>query len=401
MSSAETVSPTPGIADQREPDTGKSAADAPPAGAAAGARADVSGRRGFARLAAGLLLLALIVPAIHWMNFQATHIVTRNALVRSHLSELGVRGAGLVAEVYVRAGDRVQAGELLAKLEDRHLLARRDAAQAAVATLTERIALNNAALDFAQRRAEVDLAQASSEHQRRQAESAAARSRAQDAAAFYQAREALAGDGAISAEVIRDAAAKADTARALAEAAAATEAGALARWEAARLALEELALRRAELRVLQAQQRQAEAVLAQVEADIDSTRVLAPAAGAVLRRLAQPGMAVETGTPIVSLWLDEDTWIEAWVPEEQLGQFAPGSAVQVSFPALVGQRFSGTVVRIGLATDFEMPAGYLPQPRETRMRPTPQVGVEIRLDSAPELIRPGLSAVVDIRRNDT
>ncbi len=109
-------------------------------------------------------------------------------------------------------------------------------------------------------------------------------------------------------------------------------------------------------------------------------------------------MAVETGTPVLSLWLTESSWIEAWVPEEALGDFDTGNAVQVSFPALPGERFAGTVTRIGLATDFEMPLDYLPQTREARMRPTPQVGVEVRLDVVPEMVRPGLSAVVDIRR---
>ena len=158
-------------------------------------------------------------------------------------------------------------------------------------------------------------------------------------------------------------------------------------------------MREAQLRVLRSSRLEAEAELAQVEADIASTRVDAPADGAVIRRLAQPGMAVDTGTPILSLWLTDRTWIEAWVPEEDIADVVPGNPVQVSFPALPGERFDGVISRIGLATDFEMPVDYLPQTRESRMRPTPQVGLEIRLDSPPAVFRPGMSAVVDIRRD--
>ncbi len=176
-------------------------------------------------------------------------------------------------------------------------------------------------------------------------------------------------------------------------------AGSYSDLEAARLAEEEAALREGELLVLKAQRKELLAELQGIDADIESTRVIAPADGAVVRRLAQPGMAVNTGMPLLSLWLTEDTWIEAWVPEEQVGHLQPGSAVSVSFPALPNTQFSGRLERIGLATDFEMPVDYVPQTRETRMRPTPQIGVQVRLDATPQLVRPGMSAVVDIRRS--
>ena len=355
-------------------------------------------RRRIAALVAAVLLVAVIVTAAMWAHFRTTHIVTQNALVRAHLSQLGVRGEGVIADMLVEDGDRVSKGQLLAKLDDRHLQARRAAAEAAIATLDERISLSSAELVFERQEAEAGRARAVSRHQQMQAEAEAAHLQADDAMAFHAARQSLESNGAIAAETIRDAAAKAAAARSLAEAATASASGALAELHQAELAMDSVALLEAQLRVLEAERREAEAALDQVLADIESTHVYAPAEGAVIRRLAQPGMAVATGTPVLSLWLSESSWIEAWVPEEALGDFAPGSAVQVSFPALPGERFAGRITRIGLVTDFEMPLDYLPQTREARMRPTPQVGVAVRLDSPPELARPGLSAVVDIRR---
>ena len=356
-------------------------------------------RRVFLYTAGGLLLLLALVPLALWGHMQATHVVTRNALVRSHLSELGVRGEGVVSEVLVMAGDTVREGDLLARLEDGHLLAQRAQAEAALGTLAERIALERASLLYAQRESQVNLAQFEAEYRRVQAQAVAAQVRADDARAFSEARDSLGADGAVSAEMIRHAAAQAATQGSLATAAAAAEAGARAERDAAVLALEAVALREAQLRVLMAQHREAQAELARVEADIRSTRVLAPADGAVIRRLAQPGMAVETGTPLVSMWLSDDTWVEAWIPEKQLGDLHIGSDATVSFPALPGERFTGVVARIGLATDFEMPADYLPETRQARMRPTPQVGVKIHLDAPPALVRPGMSAIVDIHRD--
>ena len=358
-----------------------------------------SARRLFLPVAGGLLLLTLMATAVAWWAFQSTHLVTRNALVRSHLSDLGVRGEGVVREIFVSAGDPVRKGDLLAQLQDDHLLAQRAQFQARLATLDEQIAVDEAGLAFARKETLAKLMLAESELQRLEAEAEAARVRAEDAAAFHAAREPLGDDGAISAELVWDAAAKASMQSSLARAAEAAESGALAELDAARLAVEALELREGELRVLRARRWELLASIARVEADIDSARIVAPADGAVVRRLAQPGMAVETGTPILSVWLTSDTWIEAWVPEENLADLAAGSEVRVSFPSLPGEHFPARVERIGLSTDFEMPLDYLPQTRETRMRPTPQIGVLVRLDQRPELIRPGMSAVVDIRRS--
>jgi len=357
-------------------------------------------REFFLPAAGVLLLLAVLATAASWWFFQNGHVVTRNALVRSHLTELGVRGEGLISEIFVQAGDIVQEGDLLARLDAKHLHAQRAQYKARIATLDERIAVSEAALVLARKETQARLAAADAEVQRSRAEADAARLRAEDAEAFLAARKPLQRDGVISAEAFRDAAAQAAMQASLAEAAQAAAAGAGAELDEARLEVGALQLREGELRVLRARRWELLAGLAGVEADIESSRIVAPADGAVVRRLSQPGMAVSTGTPVLSLWLTSDTWVEAWVPEEHLADLQVGSDVSVSFPAMPGERFPGIVERVGLATDFEMPLDYLPQTRETRMRPTPQIGVLVRLDSEHPLIRPGMSAVVDIRRGE-
>ncbi len=375
---------------------GVDAAPGPEAPAPAPQRA--ARRRLFLAIAGALCLAAALATVAVWWHYQSTHVVTRNALVRSHLSELGVRGEGVIAQVFVSAGDHVRQGQLLAVLENAHLIAQRAQIEAQLKTLEQRIAVDEAAFGIAMENARVSLLRAESEYRQMQAEAEAARIQAEDSRAFHAARQALQSDGAVSAEIIRDAAAKAAMSASLATAANAAMAGSFSDLETARLAQEEAALREGELLVLKAQREELLAELQRIAADVESTRVTAPADGAVVRRLAQPGMAVKTGMPLLSLWLTEDTWIEAWIPEEQLGDLQPGSTVSVSFPALPHADFPGRLERVGLATDFEMPVDYLPQTRETRMRPTPQIGVQIRLEAAPELMRPGMSAVVDIRR---
>lgn len=355
-------------------------------------------RRFFMPIAAGAFLLCSLLATGVWWQYQSAHIVTRNALVRSHLSELGVRGEGVVARIFVAAGDQVRAGDLLAELDNRHLLARRAQVEASLETLDRRIAVDETALAFATQQAHIALLRAESTYRQVQAEAEAARIQAEDSRAYHATRQALATGGGISAEAIRDAAAKAAQHASLATAAEEAVAGSRSDVEGAILSEQKVKILEGELLVLRAERQETYTELQRIDADIESTRVLAPADGAVIRRLAQPGMAVETGMPLLSLWLTQDTWIEAWIPEEELGDLQAGAQVAVSFPALPDQRFTGSLERIGLVTDFEMPVDYLPQTREARMRPTPQIGVRVRLNALPEQIRPGMSAVVDLTR---
>lgn len=360
-----------------------------------------AGRRRLGLGMAATLLLAAMVPAVLWISHESGHVNSRNAMVRSHLSSLGTAVEGVIAEVNVDAGDVVEAGEVLARLDDRHFLADVEEARAQVTELDSELSVARAKIAVERRGAENLVAKARADVRRQAAEHEAAGSRAEDAEAFYAAREALAEDQAISGEIVRDAAARARTLSALARAAGAGYESAQATLQRAELAWEEIAVLEEGLHVLEARLAGARARLDRAEVNVDNAAIRAPASGAVVRRLAQPGMAVEVGTPVISMWLSEDTWVEAWVAEEDLGSIAVGSGVQVRFAAAPGKRFAGVVETIGLATDYEMPMDYLPQPRATRMRHEPLVGVAIRLDEGlPDVLRPGVSAVVDIERSD-
>ena len=105
-----------------------------------------------------------------------------------------------------------------------------------------------------------------------------------------------------------------------------------------------------------------------------------------------------TGQPLLSIWIGEELWVEAWVDENELGDVAVGNEATVTFPSYPDQEFTGRVESIGVSTDFELPDEELPQPRHERMRAAPVIGVRIALDETDLAIFPGLSAVVGIRK---
>ena len=157
---------------------------------------------------------------------------------------------------------------------------------------------------------------------------------------------------AISREAVRDAAAKSDAASARAAAALAERELANNSLDEARHGSRELAAREQRLDILAARSAQAAARVDRAEADLEATVIRAPADGAIIRRLAQPGMAVDVGTPAVSMWFSDDTWIEAWVKEADLSAITEGNTVRVTSPALPGETLEGAVASIGLATDL-------------------------------------------------
>lgn len=356
-------------------------------------------RFGVGSMIAGVLLLAALVPAVLWVQQQSAFVLSRDALVRAHLSDLGTRVAGVVREIHVDAGSRVKAGEVLLQLDDRGFRAELARATAQQRELAASYDVEKAAIELERARLRLNINGAEAEVRRATAALQAALSEADDAAAFHRAREALLPERAVSKEIVREAAAKANTASARAAAVFAEQEAAINALAEAHHSNLELAVREQRLAVLAAQRAQAAARVEVAQADLEATRIRAPADGAVIRPLAQPGMVLDVGTPALSMWFSNDTWIEAWVNEADLSDIAAGNIVEVSSPALPGQVFEGEVSTIGLATDFEMPLDYLPRSRSERMQQSPLVGVAIRLNAMPELLRPGMSAVVNIERS--
>jgi membrane fusion protein (multidrug efflux system) len=320
-------------------------------------------------------------------------------MVRAHLSELGTRIQGVVREVLVDAGSHVRTGEVLLRLDDRHFRAELDRARAQHGALQARLRAERASLAQDRESLQWHIARAEAEVRRATASLQAAGTRSAEADAYHQAREALLPEQAISRETVRGAASQAATARALVAAAAAEQDVAIQALAETRQRTGELYVKEQRLAVLAAEVAEAAAAIARAEADLEATIIRAPADGSVIRRLAQPGMAVDVGTPTLSMWFTEEAWIEAWVDESDLADIAPGNPVRISTPALPGRTLEGEVTEVGLATDFEMPIDYLPQPRGERMQQSPLVGVAIAVKDMPALVRPGLSAVVNITRS--
>jgi multidrug resistance efflux pump len=357
-------------------------------------------RRYARRMLALVVLLLVSVPAATWVHYQAGHVISRNALVRGHLAEIGTRLNGVLASAEVGEGQRVKAGQLLAHLEDRHIVSEAQQAEAEIAGLERELQVEKLKIPYERSLLETKRQEAVANLAAADAKVSAARSRADDAKAYHKVRKELLSRNAISREDVRDADSKRRTAEALLDVAKANYASAQSAEKSVQLEADGLSIREQHIGVLEANIMRAKARLAHANADLEASRIRAPDDGAIVRWLVQPGGSVEVGKPVMSMWVGKDVWIEAWIDEDDISRVRVGSPATVTLQSFPEREFSGSVERLGLTTDFETPVSDVPQPRFSRMRGAPMVGVLIKLDSPPENLLPGLSAAVAIRDTD-
>jgi membrane fusion protein (multidrug efflux system) len=351
------------------------------------------------RMVIPIVIVGLATPFVIWMQYRSQYVTSKNAVVRGHLAEIGSRLTGQVTKVEVDVGDKVVAGQVLVRLEDRHLRAELEAARAEVEGLRRTIEIEQLDIVHERRKVNQQANEASAKIAAAEAQTAGARIRADDARRNYELREnLLSRDGVVSREDVRDADTQQQTAVARLDEAKANSLAAKSAGQTVRLEGEFLTIQERRIGVLETDLQRAQARVARAEADVDGALIRAPETGSIVRRIAQPGGSVEAGRPIIAMKLGDDVWVEAWVDEDDIGSVNLASVATVTFHSLPGREFKGVIDQIGITTDVEVPDADVPKPRSSRMRSAPVVGVRIRLEQPPPELVPGLSAVVAIRK---
>lgn len=325
-------------------------------------------------LCALALLIAIAVILQLWGlgPFSGAEQQTDNALVRGRTTVIAPQVSGYVAKVLVRDYQTVQAGQVLALIDDSIYRAR--VAQAQANLDVQRAALANS----------------------RQAQSArAATIAAQDAA----------GADAV-AQLVR---AKADMARAsdlVADGSISvrerdTAAAALAQAEAAvRRAAANTKVAQEDLRTVEvgknglvAQVEAAQAQLRLAEIDLLHTVIRAPEKGQLGEIHGRQGQYVTNGTALMEL-VPPERWVIAQYKEAQTRRIRPGQPVRFTVDALGGQRLTGHVARLAPATGWEF-AVLKPDNATGNFVKVPQrIGVLIAVDAGQPLaarLLPGMS----------
>ncbi|MDD2765662.1 MAG: HlyD family efflux transporter periplasmic adaptor subunit [Opitutaceae bacterium] len=242
-------------------------------------------------------------------------------------AQLGFKIPGRVAERLVAEGDRVQAGQLIARLDD--------------AEQKEQLALRQAELDGAQ--AALAALEAGSRPQEIAAAGAALHSAEADrdrARLDFARQTELRGKDAIADRDLETSQAQLKVAEART-----TEA-------AERLKLVQEGPRAEDIAQGRARVEQARASAALAGTQLENTRLLSPLTGVVLSHNIEPGEFVSAGTPVVTVADTAHVWVRAYVNQTDLGRIRLGQKVAVHTDTFPDKTYAGTVGFIASEAEF-------------------------------------------------
>lgn len=322
--------------------------------------------RNWKRLAAMLIVPLILLLAGGWYYLAGQdQVSTDNAAVKQDITSVGAQVGGPIAEVLVREGDRVRAGQPLFRIDPepyRVALAQAEA-QLAAAQLAERQVVTQAAgtgADIVGAEGQLTIAE------RALARQAELLKRGFTTRVSYD--EALADVTAARTRL-------ADARAAAANAQAAIVSTGEQPGEAA-----------------------ARAAIAKARLDLARTEVRAPAAGVIANadRLLV-GQQVVPGIGMLSLVAGEEAWIEANFKEKDLARMVPGQRAEVEIDAYPDEKLTGRIESIGAGTGSEFAILPAQNANGNWVKVAQRVPVRIRLDRKPaKPLIAGLSATVTV-----
>ncbi len=122
---------------------------------------------------------------------------------------------------------------------------------------------------------------------------------------------------------------------------------------------------------------------------LDYTTLKAPLAGVILVRQAELGEVVSPGTPVYTLADLDHIWVRVYVPETDLGRIKWGQDVSVATDTYPGKRYHGRVSFVASEAEFTPKSVQTNEERVTLV-----YRVKVDIDNASRELKPGMPADV-------
>jgi len=364
----------------------------------------------------GGVMAALLIWRVFFANPRLPEsIVALSGRIEGDDSAVAPKTSGKILEITVREGDSVTLGQVIARLDDAQVRAAEDAARAALVDAQARMQSANEQINVLREQLHQNELQAAqsvtdAEGRVRQAQAdltAAEADLAQQQAALKLAefnRDAytrLAKTGAVSEQQGLQAEAAADQQSAAVSAAQRRVESARGALTTAQANLDNPKIRDAQVastqkQILQqgatlaaakAETSQAEAQLAEAEANRTDLTVMAPFSGTVITRAAEPGEVVQAGTAIITLLDLSKVYLRGFVPEGEIGKVKIGQPCHIFLDSNPNQPLNGYVLRIDPQATFTPENTYF---RNDRVKQV--VGVKLQLTEGIGYAKPGMPA---------
>ncbi len=334
------------------------------------------------KLLAGVAAAALLATAAwyggNWWTVGRFTVSTDDAYVRAQNTTLAAKTAGYVSSILVADNAAVQAGQVIARIDDGDFRLARDAASEKVLSQEATIARIGRQAESAQ----AMVAQARAQFQSAQAGAAKAQSE-------LDRQQALAAKDYASKQALETALANRDQSAAAVASAQAGVDAALANVDVLKAQQQEAIRQRDELKT----------ALAKAERDLSFTEIRAPVTGVIGNRAMQVGDYVQVGQRLASLVPLDEVYVVANFKETQVGRLQPGQKVLISVDALPEHQIEGTVESFSPASGAVF--SLLPPDNATgnftKIVQRLPVRIHVPEDVAVQrALRPGMSVVVSV-----
>lgn len=282
-------------------------------------------------------------------------------------AQLGFEAAGRIDTILVDEGDRVKAGQELARLDESELSARRQQA-------TAQLASAQATLD------ELERGSRTQEVQQGQDQLAAANQRLADAQRDLDRTKRLFDGGAVSRETLDKAQLAFDVAHSQHDQAAQA------------LQLLQIGPRPERIDAQRAAVAAAQATVQQINAMLGNAVIHAPFDGVVTVKDREIGETVSPGAPVLTVTNLDDRWVRIYIPETRIGAVHLGEGATITADTYKGRVYRGAVSFIASEAEFT-PKNV--QTKDERVKLVYAVKVRITSDSTYDL-KPGIPADVQL-----
>src|SRR5579859_2633123 len=303
-------------------------------------------------------------------------VSTDDAYVKADNTTVAPKVSGYLHEVLVGDNERVKAGQVLARIDDRDFKVALDqtkadvsAAEAAIASKRAQLDVQQAIIDAAKATLDVDTASATftMQENKRYTDLAATGYGSVQNAQSAQSRNASA-----LAAIERD---KANLAS----------------------ALKQVELLKAEIAQAVATASRANALQHQAELNLSYTTIIAPIDGVAGNRTLRAGQYVQAGTQLMSLVPATGAYVIANFKETQLTNVQAGQPVDIDVDMFPGRPVHGHVDSLAPASGQEF--ALLPPDNATGnfTKVVQRIPVKIALDASSVELRPGMSVIPTIQ----
>ena len=324
---------------------------------------------------AGLLLLVVAAIAVFFYHRRhqqpaQTNLRTLSGNIEAHESLVSFRVQGRIVDLPVEEGQQVEAGALLAQLEDGDYRQKVKIDEAGVQVHQSNLTLALAGT----RQQEINAAQ--------QAVVDARAEMAQRKLDSARAENLFAKDEGTAQE--RD-----QAATALKRAQATCEAAEQRYNEAVE------GTRKEDIAIARANLNQAQQSLGLSRVTLGYTVLRAPNAGVITVRQAELGEVVSPGTPVVTLADLDHVWLRAYIAETDLARVHWGQEVTVTTDSFPGRKFRGHISFISSAAEFTPKSVQTYQERVTLV-----YRIKVDLENPDHALKPGMPADAQIELAD-